>query len=146
VICSALESLTFYISLRCFSQCTLEPVSSIVLFLEEHFKNCHYNVSGFDTCVRKGLNSIQSYFKTGLPQYNVLPFDPFFIPEVIVTRGIPNFGFTLTLRNVTETGWSTSKVTKFVSDLNNYKVNTLMPHIVIIMTLYTVEITCRFCQ
>jgi len=115
-------------------------------FLEEHFKDCYYNISGFDACVREGLNSIQSYFKTGLPQYNVLPFDPFFAPEIIATRGMPNFGFTLTLRNVTETGWSTSKVTKFVSDLNNHKVNTLMPCIVIIMTLHYIEVTCKFCQ
>jgi len=95
------------------------------MFLEDNFKNCYPNVSGFDVCIREGLNAIRPYFKTGLSKYNVLPFDPFFAREVTATRGVPNFGFTLTLRNVTETGWSLSKVTKFVSDLNNYKVHTL---------------------
>ncbi|XP_043678540.1 uncharacterized protein LOC122634040 [Vespula pensylvanica] len=89
---------------------------------DNHFKNCHPNVPGFDVCIREGLNTIRSYFKTGLPQYNVEPFDPFFAREVKVQRGMSNFGFTLTLKNVTETGWSNSKVIKFVSDLPNYKV------------------------
>lgn len=96
-----------------------------MLFLEDNFKNCQPNTPGFDVCVREGLNSIRHYFKTGLPKYNVLPFDPFFAKEIIATRGVPNFGFTLTLRNVTETGWAISKVTKFVSDLKNYKVHML---------------------
>ncbi|XP_011879973.1 PREDICTED: uncharacterized protein LOC105568714 [Vollenhovia emeryi] len=96
--------------------------ASVTGDFDDNFKNCHPNVSGFDVCVREGLNAIQPYFKTGLPNYNVLPFDPFFAKEITATRGIPNFGFTLILRNVTETGWSNSKVTKFVSDLNNYKV------------------------
>ncbi|KAG7200233.1 hypothetical protein KM043_017710 [Ampulex compressa] len=89
---------------------------------EDHFAECHPNVPGFDGCVREGLNAIRSYFKTGLPEYNVGPFDPFFAKQITAKRGMPNFGFTLTLRNVTEHGWSSSKVTKFVSDLPNYKV------------------------
>lgn len=89
---------------------------------DDHFKNCHPNVAGFDVCVREGLNAIRSYFKTGLPEYNVEPFDPAFAREISVERGMRNFGFTLTLKNVTETGWANSKVTKFVSDIPNYKV------------------------
>ncbi|XP_012219389.1 uncharacterized protein Jhbp16 [Linepithema humile] len=89
---------------------------------EDHFKNCHPNMLGFDVCIREGLNAIRPYFKTGLPKYNVPPFDPFFAKEITATRGVTNFGFTLILRNVTETGWSNSKVTKFTSDLKNNKV------------------------
>ncbi|XP_072763890.1 uncharacterized protein Jhbp16 [Anoplolepis gracilipes] len=96
--------------------------SATALDFEEAFKNCRVDKLGFDACVREGLNSIRPYFKTGLPKYNVLPFDPFFAKEITATRGVPNFGFTLTLRNVTETGWSTSKVTKFISELRNYKI------------------------
>ncbi|XP_046833558.1 uncharacterized protein LOC124430677 [Vespa crabro] len=89
---------------------------------DDHFKNCHPNVAGFDVCIREALNKIQPYFKTGLPQYNVEPFDPFFARKISVERGMPNFGFTLTLKNVTESGWANSKVTKFVSDIPNFKV------------------------
>lgn len=92
------------------------------MFIEDAFKHCYPNVSGFDSCIREGLNSIRPYFKTGLSKYNVKPFDPFFAEEVTVTRGLPRLGFILTLRNVTESGWTASKVTKFVSDLSNYKV------------------------
>ncbi|XP_015604817.2 uncharacterized protein LOC107272306 [Cephus cinctus] len=89
---------------------------------EDNFKNCHPDLPGFDTCVREGLNAIRPYFKTGLSEYGVEPFDPFFAREVKTSRGLPNLGFTVTLKNVTESGWSSSKVTKFVSDLPNYKV------------------------
>ncbi|XP_070162061.1 uncharacterized protein Jhbp16 [Polyergus mexicanus] len=97
-------------------------VSSTAVEFENNFKNCHPDKLGFDACVREGLNTIRPYFKTGLPKYNVLPFDPFFAKEITATRGVSNFGFTLTLRNVTETGWSISKVTKFISELRNYKI------------------------
>ncbi|XP_012274863.1 uncharacterized protein LOC105696741 [Orussus abietinus] len=90
--------------------------------MEDHFKNCHPDVSGFDACVREGLNSIRPYFKTGLPKYGVAPFDPFFAKEISVRRGLLGVGFVLTLRNVTESGWSSSKVTRFISDLPNYTV------------------------
>ena len=105
-------------------------ISSTVLFQwyssfpEDHFKDCHPNVSGFDECIREALNAIRPYFKTGLSQYKVDSIDPFFAKEVSVSRGMPNLGFTLTLKNVTETGWVRSKVTKFVSDFTNYRVST----------------------
>ncbi|XP_046477420.1 uncharacterized protein Jhbp16 [Neodiprion pinetum] len=89
---------------------------------EDNFANCRVGQAGFDACVREGLNAVRPFFKTGLPQYNVAPFDPFFAQEVTASRGVPALGFTLTLRNVTETGWSASKVTRFVSDLSNYRV------------------------
>ncbi|XP_014210393.1 uncharacterized protein LOC106640772 [Copidosoma floridanum] len=89
---------------------------------EDHFKDCKLGAPNFDACIREALNSIRPYFKTGLQKYNVEPFDPFFAKEVTVKRGLPNLGFTICLRNVTESGWTASKVTKFVSDLKNYKV------------------------
>ncbi|XP_076683087.1 juvenile hormone binding protein 16 [Andrena cerasifolii] len=97
-------------------------VASTTAEFEDHFKDCHPNVPGFDGCVREALNAIRPYFKTGVDKYNVAPFDPFFAKEVSVSRGMPNFGFTLTLKNVTETGWTASKVTKFVSDLPHHKI------------------------
>lgn len=103
-----------------------------MLFLDDHFKNCRPNTLGFDVCVREGLNAIRPYFKTGVSKHNILPFDPVFVREVTATRGIPNFGFTLTLRNVTETGWSNSKVTKFTSDLKNNKVHVLLKNYYVI--------------
>lgn len=48
----------------------------------------------------------------GLPQYNVLPFDPFYAEEVKQTMGLPNFNYMLKLKNVTESGWTISKITK----------------------------------
>ncbi|XP_058803120.1 uncharacterized protein LOC131671028 [Phymastichus coffea] len=89
---------------------------------EDHFKDCRMGASNFDSCIREALNAVRPYFKTGLPKYNVEPFDPFYAKEISTRRGLPMLGFTITLRNVTESGWSSSKVTKFVSDLKNHKV------------------------
>lgn len=94
----------------------------LCLFAEDYFKDCRLGAPGFDACIREALNGIRPYFKTGLPKYNVAPFDPFFAKEVSARRGPRNLGFTITLKNITESGWSASKVTKFVSDLKNYKV------------------------
>lgn len=49
----------------------------------------------------------------GLPEYGVLPFDPFFAKEVVQKRGGPNFNYKLRLKNVYERGWTQSRVTKF---------------------------------
>ncbi|XP_012263651.2 uncharacterized protein LOC105690448 [Athalia rosae] len=89
---------------------------------EDNFAKCRVGQAGFDVCVREGLNAIRPYFKTGLPKYNIDPFDPFFARKISATRGNQLLGFSLTLKNVTETGWTASKVTKFVSDLSNYRV------------------------
>lgn len=99
--------------------------------------------------MREGLNEIRPYFKTGLPQYNVLPFDPFYAKEISAKRGVQNFGFTLTLRNVSEHGWSLSKVTKFVANLKNYKVHTHTykrahtHHLSVIVRLHVARVTCN---
>ncbi|KAI4499770.1 hypothetical protein M0802_005026 [Mischocyttarus mexicanus] len=93
-----------------------------IILLDDYFKNCHPNVAGFDVCIREALNAVRPYFKTGVPEYNVEPFDPFFAKEITVKRGVTSFGFILTLRNVSESGWANSKVTKFVSDLPNSKI------------------------
>lgn len=92
-------------------------------FLEDHFKDCHPNVSNFDQCIQRALNEIRPYFKTGVPKYGAhIPFEPFFIKKARTSQGIPNFGFVITMNNVEEVGWDLSKVTKFTSDLKNYKV------------------------
>lgn len=94
----------------------------IAIEFGEYFKNCYLNSPEFDSCIVESLNAIRPYFKTGLPKYNVAPFDPFYAKEVSVRRGLPNAGFKLTLKNITESGWTASKVTKFYSDLSNYKI------------------------
>ncbi|KAJ4447901.1 hypothetical protein ANN_09910, partial [Periplaneta americana] len=88
----------------------------------EMFKDCKMGSDDFDNCVKNTLNSLQKYFPTGLPQYNVGSFDPFFASEVNQKRGGPNMNYRLKLKNVYEMGWSKSHVTKFRSDPRNYMV------------------------
>jgi hypothetical protein len=50
---------------------------------------------------------------SGLQQYNIGSFDPFFIKEVSQKRGGTNMNYQLKLKNIYERGWTKSGVTKF---------------------------------
>lgn len=41
------------------------------------------------------------------------PFDPFFAKEIVQKRGTDSLYYKLTLRDVTESGWTRSKVIRF---------------------------------
>lgn len=49
----------------------------------------------------------------GVPEFDIIPFDPFFIHEVETSRKNPLFTLNLKLVNVTESGWTNSHVKKF---------------------------------
>ncbi|XP_076270153.1 uncharacterized protein LOC143202476 [Rhynchophorus ferrugineus] len=85
--------------------------------LDDYFKNCKPdNSESFDDCLKDGLNGLRAYFKTGLPDYGVEPFDPFFASEVHQKRRGPFFDYKLVLHNVTESGWTNAEVTKIKTD------------------------------
>ncbi|BES97639.1 Haemolymph juvenile hormone Hypothetical protein protein (JHBP) [Nesidiocoris tenuis] len=80
------------------------------------FSNCKWNSPSFDDCVKNGVNSLRPFFKTGIPAFNITPFDPFFAREVVQTRGGDSLSYTLKLKNVYERGWTDSIITKFRSN------------------------------
>jgi len=86
------------------------------------FKNCTMGTADFDSCVLNALNSMQKFFRAGLPQYKVGSFDPFFAKEVTQKRGGQNVNYRLKLKDVYERGWTESRVTKFRSDLKNHMI------------------------
>lgn len=88
----------------------------------DSFKNCKMAAADFDSCMLTALNSVQKFFHTGLPQYNVTSFDPFFAKEVTQKRGGPNMNYRLKLKDVYERGWTESRVTKFRSDPRNHMI------------------------
>lgn len=69
--------------------------------------------------MRNALNEVRPFFKYGVPELNIKPFDPFFAEEVVQTRGGPYVNYRLKLKNVYERGWTVSKVYDFKSDLKN---------------------------
>jgi len=84
-------------------------------------KNCQRNSTLFDQCIKKTLNQMRLYFKTGIPEYSVKPFDPHYAKFVQQRRGDPNgiFGYNLILSDVYEFGWTDSEITSFRSDPKN---------------------------
>uniref|UniRef100_A0A0A9YC50 Urokinase-type plasminogen activator n=1 Tax=Lygus hesperus TaxID=30085 RepID=A0A0A9YC50_LYGHE len=83
---------------------------------KKHFSGCKWDSPGFDKCVKEAINSCRPFFKTGVPAFNITPFDPWFANEVVQTRGGSSLSYTLKLKNVYERGWSDSIVTKFKSN------------------------------
>lgn len=106
------------------SSLLLLTVMSLIGFLqaqiqfEDFFSSCKKTDPRFDNCIRDALNSVRPYFKTGLPQYGVKPFDPFYAETVPQVMNSQFLSYRLMLRNVSESGWTQSQVTRFRSDFN----------------------------
>ncbi|XP_055384447.1 uncharacterized protein LOC129614084 [Condylostylus longicornis] len=76
---------------------------------------CRLRSETFNSCMKNVFNDLRIFFPTGIPEYNIKPFDPHKCSFVQARRGDRNGfgGFILILRNVSEYGWTNSKVTKF---------------------------------
>ncbi|XP_073819841.1 juvenile hormone binding protein 16 [Musca autumnalis] len=84
---------------------------------------CHLQSEDFDFCMKDVFNDFRAYFPTGVPHYNIKPFDPHHASFVELRRGDQNgLGFKLILRNVSEYGWTQSEVTKFHSDFEQNRI------------------------
>ncbi|XP_019892894.2 uncharacterized protein LOC101889419 [Musca domestica] len=84
---------------------------------------CHLQSDDYDFCMKDVFNDLRAYFPTGIPEYNVKPFDPHHASFVELRRGDQNgLGFKLILRNVSEYGWTQSEVTKFHSDFEQNRI------------------------
>ncbi|XP_002137850.2 uncharacterized protein [Drosophila pseudoobscura] len=80
--------------------------------------SCHMQSRDFNDCMQQALNDMRLYFKTGIPIYHIKPFEPQHSDYVELRRGVAGIvhglgSYDLILRNVSEYGWSKSKVTKF---------------------------------
>ncbi|KAG7304262.1 hypothetical protein JYU34_011203 [Plutella xylostella] len=90
--------------------------------IEKIFSACKKSSPEFDGCMKRALNKIRPYFKSGIPELGIPPFDPHFAAEVRQARSMLGVGYQLTLRNVFERGWTDSTVTKFKTDWQNERI------------------------
>ncbi|CAB3220992.1 unnamed protein product [Arctia plantaginis] len=113
----------------------LISLSAIVLFcaqvtkaeremvkIERIFSSCKKSSPDFDGCIKRAFNKLRSYFKVGIPEMGVAPFDPHYAKEVRQSRAINGVGYTLKLNDVFERGWSQSTVTKYKTDWENQRI------------------------
>lgn len=83
--------------------------------VQDLFANCRISdTAGFEECLKFAFNQLNPIFKQGLPEYNVLPFDPHKQSSIELHRGDRGGlgGFKLTLNDVSEYGWTKSWITK----------------------------------
>ncbi|EDW15962.1 uncharacterized protein LOC6574454 [Drosophila mojavensis] len=88
---------------------------------------CHRdeaNLDAYNDCMKQVFNDLRAYFTTGVPSYNIQPFDPHHSSFVELRRGDPHGpgSLKLILRNVSEYGWSHSEVTKFHSEPKDQRI------------------------
>ncbi|XP_026764616.2 uncharacterized protein LOC113522960 [Galleria mellonella] len=100
----------------------LSETQNEVSEIKRIFSACRKKSPDFDTCMKRAFNKLRPYFKVGIPELGVAPFDPHFAREVKRSRNIAGIGFTITLRDVYEEGWTQSLVTKYKTDWNNGRI------------------------
>lgn len=88
------------------------------------FSNCQTSRSDLDICIKRAFNDLRPYFKTGIPELNIAPFDPHRSPFVEQRRGDRRGlgGYRLVLTNVSEYGWTNSEVTKYKTDKEHNRI------------------------
>lgn len=77
------------------------------------FSSCQRFTPQFDDCIKDAINSARPFFTTGVPEYNIPPFDPWYAEEVNQVRS----GYKLKLKHVKEGGWQQSTITKFRANM-----------------------------
>ncbi|XP_043654929.1 circadian clock-controlled protein daywake [Drosophila teissieri] len=92
--------------------------------LKHMLGRCHRVNEDFNECMRQVFNDLRAYFTTGVPDYNIKPFDPHHCGYVELRRGDSQGlgSFRLILRNVSEYGWARSEVTKFHADPEDHRI------------------------
>ncbi|XP_075981518.1 juvenile hormone binding protein 16 isoform X2 [Anticarsia gemmatalis] len=90
--------------------------------IERIFSPCKKSSPDFDGCIKRAFNKMRSFFKVGIPEMGVAPFDPHYAKEIRQARAINGIGYTLTLNDVFERGWSQSTVTKYKTDWENQRI------------------------
>ncbi|KAG5671795.1 hypothetical protein PVAND_001971 [Polypedilum vanderplanki] len=91
--------------------------------IEDIFANCRLSQpkKEFEECLKFALNQLNPLFKYGLPEYGVAPFDPHQQSYVEQVRGNDRFvgGYRLLLKDVSEYGWTQSKITDLKMDFEH---------------------------
>ncbi|KAM3958278.1 uncharacterized protein ACR2FA_007725 [Aphomia sociella] len=100
----------------------LSETETEVSEIQRIFSACKKTSPDFDVCMKRAFNKLRPYFRIGIPEMGVAPFDPHFAKEVKQSRNIAGIGFTITLRDVYERGWTQSFITKYKTDWNNGRV------------------------
>ncbi|KAG6448020.1 hypothetical protein O3G_MSEX005281 [Manduca sexta] len=117
-------SLKYLISVCALVLCYLQNTNAAneAYEIEKIFAACKKSSPEFDGCVKRAFNKVRPFFKVGIPDMGVAPFDPHFAKEIKQSRAIRGIGYTLTLNNVFERGWAQSTVTKYKTDWENQRI------------------------
>ncbi|KAJ0181372.1 hypothetical protein K1T71_003457 [Dendrolimus kikuchii] len=117
-------SLKRFVIINAIMLCYLQTTTSEneVREIEKIFASCKQPSPEFDGCIKRAFNKLRPYFKIGIPEMGVAPFDPHHANEIKQSRSIFGVGYKLTLKDVYEIGWSRSIVTKYKTDWDNERI------------------------
>ncbi|XP_043462755.1 circadian clock-controlled protein daywake-like [Leptopilina heterotoma] len=97
-------------------------LSAISIFAEEipeFLKICKRNDPHFELCVKKSVEALLPYMKTGVPEYNIPSLEPLFLKELSASQGT---GLKIAAKNVKVFGASGFKIKKLKVDTNEFRI------------------------
>ncbi|XP_051167809.1 protein takeout-like [Leptopilina boulardi] len=96
--------------------------STLSIFAEEipEFLNiCKRNDPNLELCVRKSVEALRPYLKTGVPDHNIPSLEPLLLKELTASQGT---GMKISVKNVKVFGASSFKIKKLKIDPNDIRI------------------------
>lgn len=60
--------------------------AKIVLFLASFLKICHRSDPNLNECVKRSVESLKPYLKTGIPALQIPPCEPLRVPQIEISQ------------------------------------------------------------
>ncbi|EFA03576.1 protein takeout-like [Tribolium castaneum] len=85
--------------------------------LPAYYPRCYRDDPDLNQCLLNATEQVRPFLQKGVPELNVPPISPFYVPEVNLQLGTDSISYKSSLTNVTVTGLDTYKFTKFDFDV-----------------------------
>nr|XP_004923017.2 uncharacterized protein LOC101744925 [Bombyx mori] len=105
--------------MRVFVFLILYAVSVYGRVTPDFFPQCKRSDPQIDKCVLDAVETMRPRLKTGIPEVNIPPLDPFMVPTLKLDRTAPNLRLKATIKQTKAFGGSNFKIEKLKINLNN---------------------------
>lgn len=94
--------------------CYLRNIIVYSFFLvADYIHKCKRSDPEVAKCIQHSVEALKPRLKSGIPELDVPPIEPFIVPEVVISRGNnPQAAFRAILHNIAVSGASNFEITK----------------------------------
>ncbi|CAG9821091.1 unnamed protein product [Phaedon cochleariae] len=87
--------------------------------LPSHFPRCNLTDPNINKCMLEATEKMKPYLAKGVPELNLPPFEPFYMPELSFEQGTPAINLKATLKDILMHGMTDYTFSKFEFDVPN---------------------------